>query len=482
MKKSCIYFLVPPSVEEKIPDRVFGCNYAIFFQHNIFMLGSAAMLSQNGCNVKVTDCVVEKKSLDEILKEEADIYVFYSVFLSRRSDLTAASYIENLKGKNTPIIFMGTDPTYYPGKYLLSPNRFVVRGEPEYTLLDLVSNITGDITGIEGVSWIKNGSIVHNHVRDYIRNLDALPAPDRTMLSSPFSFYNAKFKKLPSTTMSTSRGCSFNCYYCVPNSLCFARELEWKRWYGKKPAVVLRSSENVITEFQAISKLGYRSVFIVDDQFIWGKKRTVRILDALRELDFEISLLARPDMIQDEELARKMKDAGVSHVDIGVESFCQEILDYIRKDLDVHTINRAVRLLKNFDIEPEINIMFGSCPLETKETIRDTIEKVEKLNVEIVHISICTPFPGTDFHKQAKKEGWMLAEDYHPVDPALDSLIAYPHLSKQDLVKAVKNFYFRHYFSWKYLFRQLIKVNSIDELCHKLRTARNIWKKVLWRR
>lgn len=483
VKRLKIQFIVPPTKEEKIPDRVFGCNYAFFFQHNIFALYPATLLQKKGYDVSFDDCVVEKKSLEEAIDKATSIFVFYSVFLSRKEDLKAAKKILKLV-PNAKIVFMGSDPTYKPENYVKSKSNFVVRGEPEYTLLDFVNYLqknadVKDFSKIKGLSWLKGKKVSHNEFRPLIENLDKLPFPDRSLMKVPKKYYNAKFKKMPTTTMLTSRNCPFRCYYCVPNSLSFARELEYKRWFRKKPPVSRRSPKNIIAEFKEVAKQGYKSVFVLDDQFIWGVERTINILDWIKKLNLEISILARCDMLQDKRLAKKLKEAGVSHVDLGVESYDPKILKYIRKDLDVVTMDKCVRLLKKEGIEPEINIMIGSCPLETKETIRKTFDKVENLDVEIVHAKICSPFPGTDFHDIAKKKGWMTTKEYVPIDTASESLISYPNLSDKAMVKEIKKFYRRHYFNPKYIVGHLFTIKSPRELWYKAKTALRMWKNIL---
>jgi len=478
-----IHFLIPPSNTEKTPDRLFGCNYGFFIQQNIFLLYPATLLKEKGFDIEITDCTIEKISLKQALKNEADIYVFYSVFLSRQIDLKAAEQIEK-KYPEKPIIFIGPDPTYKPEFYLKKENRFIVRGEPEYTLLELVKaikskNLKNKIKTIKGISYLKKGKIIHNKPRDYIKNLDKLPIPDRTLLKKPFSYSNPKFRKQPSTTMITSRGCAFRCYFCIPNSLSFARELEYKRYHKKKPPVTMRSPKNIIQEFKIIKKQGYKSVFIVDDEFVWGKERTLEILKGIKPLNLEIAILARCDMLTDINLVKAMKQAGITYIDLGVESYDQKILDDIKKDLKIETIEKSINNIKKCKIQPEINVMFGASPLETKETIKKTINFVEKLGVDIVHSTICTPFPGTDFREIAIKKGWTENKEYKPIDPGAESLISYPHLSKEELIKATKTLYRRHYFNLRYLLRQIVKVRSLKELFGKIKTAINIWKNII---
>jgi len=473
-----VKFLIPP-VQGRVPDRLFGCNYGFFIQQNVFLLYPATLLMDSGYKVSITDCVVEKLSLNQALKESADIYVFYSVFLTRDLDIATAEHISRIQ-PNSKIVFIGPDPTYKPEFYLKNPRFYAVRGEPELTLLDLVKAISSkkSIHKLKGLSYLKSNNIVNNPPRSFIKDLDSLPIPERSLLKKPFSYSNPKFSNQPSTTMLTSRGCAFRCYFCIPNSLSFARELEYKKYNKQKPKVALRSPKNIIEEFRLIKKQGYNSVFVVDDQFVWDKARTLEILEGIKNLDLEIAILARCDMLTDLELVKAMKKSGIKYIDLGIESYDQKILDDIKKDLKIETIQKCVGNLKKCNIEPEINVMFGASPLETKSSVERTIHFVQKLDVDIIHSTICTPFPGTDFREVAIKKGWTPDREYKPIDPGNQSVINLPNLSSQDLVKASKKLYKKHYFNLKYLFNQLRKTKSLKELKLKFNAALNLWKNI----
>lgn len=481
-----IHFLIPSAAENgkrEVLDRIFSCHYGFFPQQNVFILEPATVLRDKGYDVKVTDCVVDKISLKKALDKKGDIFVFCSAFLSRDLDLWAAQQIKKRFG-NKWIVFLGNDPSCFIEKYLISDNHIVLRGEPEETIVELANELKKDkpnLKKIKGISWSNKGKIIHNPLRKYIENLDKLPIPDRTLSSKPFDYPNARFSQFPSTTMLTSRGCSHRCLFCIPNSLSFARELEWKNVHNVKPPVRVRSAKNVIEEFRLLSAQGYRSVAIVDDQFLWDRKRTETILKGIKDLKMEISILARCDRLTDYKLAKMMSDAGIKHIAFGVESFDQSILDYVRKDLKISTISRAIEWCKKARIEPEINIILGSCPLETKKTIAKTIREVEKLQVDIVHLTAITPFPGTDFAKLAKEKGWMTVPEYSPIDSSAQCLISYPHLSDKELLKYVRKFIIIHYFSPSYIFRNLRKIKSPQELMGKIKAGINQFKLLLIR-
>lgn len=476
-----IHFIIPPAKGKVVFDRICGTNYGYFSHHNVLFLSAATLLKDQGFEVEVSDCFVEEISLEKSLERGGDIFVFYSVFLSRNLDIQAAIEIRK-QFRNVPIVFLGSDPGYFLEKYLIRKNYFVVRGEPEYTLLDLCQTLQkkeSDLSKIKGLSWVKNNKVINNPSRFFINDLNQLPIPDRMLYKKPFSYPNARFSQFPSTTALFSRGCSYRCYFCFPNSLSYTRELEYKKVHKIKPPVRVRSTEKVIEELELIAKQGFCSVSILDDQFLWDRSRTDKILNGIKNLGLEVAILARCDRITDLKLAKDMYRAGIRHIAFGVESFNQQILDYIKKDLRVEIIRKGIDYCKKAGIEPEVNILIGSCPLETKETIVATFKEIEKLNIDIVHLNICAPYPGTDFARIAKKEGWMTTPEYVPVESSAQSLISYPHLTDKQLSALVKKFILKHYFSPKYLVKKLKKIKSLADLLAKTKAGVNEFKLLL---
>jgi len=256
----------------------------------------------------------------------------------------------------------------------------------------------------------------------------------------------------------------------VPNSLSYARELEYKKYYCKKPPPCLYSAERVIEEFSNIARLGFRSVSIIDDEFLWDDERTLQICYGIKGLGLEWSCLARPDKIN-EKVAKAMADAGCAYVDLGAESFDEDVLKSMRKDLLPQDTQKAVEILKKFHIKIELNVLFGGTPKETEATMKGTFKALKKLNVDYVLFSIANPFPGTDFYYAAKKEGWMCYGDYIPVDPSKNAIIGYPHLSKEKLERFISYAYLAYYLNVRYLLKQLLNVKSIGDLSNKFFTA-----------
>jgi radical SAM superfamily enzyme YgiQ (UPF0313 family) len=276
--------------------------------------------------------------------------------------------------------------------------------------------------------------------------------------------------------MLTSRGCFGKCTFCVPNSLSYARELEYKKYYGKKPLPRLHSVERVIEEFKQIKRLGFKSISVIDDEFVWDRDRTVKICEGIKDLGLEWSCLSRPDML-DEEIVKALAEAGCRYVDLGTESFCDEILKDIKKEMSSEDTRRAVRMLKKYGIEVEINIILGASDKETKETIRYTLKELKKLKPDYVLFSIANPFPGTEFYEIAKNRGWLYYGDYIPVDSAKNSIISYPHLSKKDLENFIAYAYMSYYLSPHFIFKQIFHLENLKDLFDKIITAVRFFNK-----
>lgn len=477
-----ILFLTPPPLDHKPPaERIFGCNYGIYTQPNIFYLYPATILKKAGHDVLCLDFPISGNSPREFKRfchsQKFDVIVFYTVFLSKNTDIIARNMLQKAN-PGTFFLFMATEPSANPDDFL-NERTIVIRGEPESIIVPVVKALGPGHQGLQGleqipgISYVSEGRRIHTSGSPVIEDLDKLPFPDRTLLPKG-NYHNPKLSAQPFTTMLASRGCSFQCYYCVPNSLSFAREIEHKRLKKAKPPVRLRSPENIIAEFAQLARAGYKAISFIDDQFVWGAQRTKEICEGIREFGVQWSCLARADMLQDPEVAMAMGRAGCKYVDIGIESFDQEILDFIGKKCKVEAAYTAVENLKKAGIEPELNILIASCPLETAETIEKTFQETLKLDVDYVLFSVCTPFPYTAFNAMARKEGWMIKPEYEAIDPIKESFISYPHLTKEQLDKIIRQLYTRFYFRPAYLIKRIRKLKSFPDLINKARAALSI--------
>ena len=156
-------------------------------------------------------------------------------------------------------------------------------------------------------------------------------------------------------------------------------------------------------------------------------------------------------------------ESGCTYVDLGVESFNDEILRFIRKGITSNQIVNAIELLKKYGVPVKLNILIGTSPLETKETLRDTLRKAMALKVDQVMFNIVSPFPGTEFYQMAKENGWIKGGEYSPTNVQRDSILSYPHLSAEEMERALYRFNLRYFLSPRIVWHHLRKFRSFSE-------------------
>lgn len=471
-------FLVPPCFDHKQPaERTAGCTRVVYLAPNIYELSVAALLETNPRNeVAYKDFVYHKGTRDDfsrfIAGDNSDIYLIWTVNLSIATDIEAINIIRSHR-KDVPVILMGPGPTHFIDKCIADSNVYVVRGEPELTVNELVDTIAdgGDISRVKGVSWKQSdGRIVNNPPRPLVADYDTLPFAARHLLGD-VEYHNPKLKTGPYTTLITSRNCPYRCIYCVPSSLTFAREIEQRRIDGHKPKIGFRSPANVEREVAMLAKEGYKAIGFMDDNFIWDEKRTAALCAIMRKYGMVWGCQARADAIT-EPIAKMLGESGCRYVDLGVESFNNEILEYIHKGETADDIRRAVALLKKYKVPVKLNVLIGSSPLETRETVKETLRETKKLGVDQVMFNIVSPFPGTEYYKLCKENGWLANGEYVPTDVQRESILNLPNLTSKEMEKLLYRNNLSYFLSPRFIVKQIGRFRSFGEFKHALKALK----------
>lgn len=483
-----VTFLTPPELHYSQPaERTAGCTRVVYDMPNIYALTVAAVAQRQGCEVAWEDFATKSpdtlQALEQWLQSDASaMYCLWTVNLSLGSDLQAVELLRRVRPQAL-VVLMGPGATYFTAKCLegltMSTSDeaiagvVVVRGEPEATFEELIRcQQKGESwTDIKGISYLgPDGKVVNNPARELIADLDALPMPARELLGRR-QYHNPKLKTGPYTTMFTSRNCPFHCIYCVPSSLTFAREIEYRRDHGRKPPIAFRSPQSVAAELEMLHSQGYRAIGFTDDNFIWNEKRTAALCEPLRHLGFVWGCQARVDAIT-EPIAQMLGQSGCRYIDLGIESFDDRILEFIHKGITSSQIYTAIELLKKYGVPVKLNILIGSSPLETKETIRHTLHEAKRLKVDQVMVNIVSPFPGTEFYQMCKDNGWMVTGEYVPTDVQRESILNYPHLSAKQMTRLLRRSNWGYFLRPAYIWRQLRQFRSLAELRSALRAVR----------
>lgn len=472
-----ITFLIPPVLNGGQPaERSSGCTRVVYATPNIYELTVAALLEREGYeNLYYEDFVYDHRTPEQFRQfldqDRSTVYCMWTVNLSIENDVAVADLIHQMMPE-TYVLLMGPGPTYYTRKCLTHERTIIVRGEPDMAVCEVINALHdgADWRQVDGISYLQDGKPVNNKMHALIKDLDELPFPARHFVAHQV-YHNPKLKITPYTTALTSRSCPFKCIYCVPSSLTFAREIENRRVNGKKPFVSFRSVESVDEEMKQLASQGYKAIGFMDDNFIWTEKRTLAICEVMKKYGLKWGCQARVDAITD-NIARALGESGCLYVDLGVESFNDEILKFIRKGITQKQIYEAIGLLKKYKVPVKLNILIGTSPLETKDTLKDTLRRAKALHVDQIMFNIVSPFPGTEFYKMAKENGWIATGDYVPTDVQRNSILSYPHLSAKDMERILFKNNLSYFLSPYFVFSQLRRFTSWKEFFYALKVLK----------
>ncbi len=473
-----ITFLVPPVLDGNRPaERSAGCTRVVYLAPNIYELTVIGVVENEKLGeVDYQDFVFYNKNEQDyrqfLSNDNSDIYCIWTVNLSIESDNKAIEILQRYRPE-ARVILMGPGPSYFIEKCLVNDRIIIVRGEPEATIVELLHAIDegkSSFYNILGISWMSMGRIINNGFRPLIKDLDTLPLPARHFIANR-RYYNPKIKHKGYTTAFTSRNCPYHCIYCVPSSLTFAREIENKRFNGHKPPISYRSPESVDQEMKMLHEHGYQAIGFMDDNFIWNEERTRQLCDIMKKYGMLWGCQARVDAIT-EPIAKMLGESGCCYVDLGVESFNDEILKYVRKGITTEQIYEAINLLKKYNVPVKLNVLIGSSPLETKETLRHTLKEAKKLKVDQVMFNIVSPFPGTEFYKLCKENNWLSTGDYVPTDVQRESILNLPNISSKEMERILFKNNLSYFLSWDFVTKQVKRFSSWSEFTHAARALK----------
>ena len=369
-------------------------------------LYAAAYMRSKGYEVSLFDTNL-KKSPDEIvlaLKEEKPKYLVifddgfnYLTKMCLTNMREAAFRLTELgKKAGCTVIVSSSDSTDHYDMYLAKGADYVILGEAEITLGELINNLeeeNSELQNVQGLVYILNQKTINTGRRDIIKDLDSIPMPawDLVDINSYKSIWlgNHGFFSL---NIATTRGCPFKCNWCA------------KPIYGNRYNT--RSPENVVEEImQLINNYSVNHFWVCDD--IFGLKprwvQRFRNLVKQKSLKFTYKIQSRVDLLLQEDTIDALAESGAETVWVGAESGSQKILDAMEKGTTVEQIHSATKLLKSKGIKTAFFLQFGYLG-ETKNDIQQTIDMVLELLPDDIGISVSYPLPGTVFYEKVKDE------------------------------------------------------------------------------
>ena len=386
----------------------------------------AAVLIEAGHEVKIIDCIsacplparerpdgVVRLGIDsddmmaavrEFGPDVVGISSCYTIHAPQAYEIAAR--VKSEYSSDAPVILGGAHVSVVPKEALGQPAvDYVAVGEGEGIITDFCDALQRgrtpeDIPGLLSLS--DDGSLKGIRERPRIEDLDSIPFPRRDLV--PLDPYLARQRlypgdinnrRIPKTSVMTSRGCPGNCVFC-------AVRCTWgRKWIGRSPANVVDEIESLVDYY------GIREFDFVDDNVSVSKSRLTGICDLIVERGMDITW-ATPNGIAiwtlDHELLRSMKRAGCYRLTFGFESGDPDTISFIRKRYSVDKARDIVKYANHLGMWTVGTFVLGF-PYEDAGNIGNTVDFACSLGLDLAMFYCATPYPGTEMFEVCRELG-----------------------------------------------------------------------------
>ena len=385
------------------------------------ILSFATYLQKQGLRVKIIDANAENISPEETAQQIKLLNPTLVALIVYGNQPSASTQNMTIAGKiakaikdqcSTPIVMGGLHPSALPKRTLEEESTdFVIEGEEQVPLLQLCLALKNQspLENVEGIWYTENGEITHTKKAPLIKNLDDfMPIADWSLLDMEkyrahnWHCFDAIEQRQPYASIYTSLGCPYKCTFCCINAP-----------FGES-TIRYRSPQIIVEELALLNReYGIKNIKFIDEMFVLHENHYMAIVDLIieKKLDLNIWCYARVDTIKP-ELLKRMKQAGINWLALGIESANPEVRDGASKKMRVNDIRARVNAIQDAGIRVIGNYIFG-LPDDTISSMQATLEMAKELNTEFANFYCAMAYPGSQLYTMALQEKWELPKEWH---------------------------------------------------------------------
>jgi radical SAM superfamily enzyme YgiQ (UPF0313 family) len=381
-----------------------GHQTALLFDPEVFSPNQAIF------NSKIMDRFfsLEAKIIEKAAAMKPDLIAFSTFSSNYRWCLKIAAGIKKIS--DIPIVFGGVHTTAATSRVLENDYLdYAVIGEGEYALLDLLECIKNktprsEMLNIPNLCLKHEGQTVINAPRPYIRDLDAMPFPDKQLFYDKVPMFEEIYTAL------SSRGCPYDCTYC-------SNSMYHKIYCHEKMHIRRRSVGNVIEELKQVKARGKAKLILFNDEVFGTSLKWLEefseIYPAAVGIRFFCSL--HPGIVK-EKTVELLKKSGCWCVAIGVQSGSERIRQEIfNRHISNKQIIEAVLNIKRAGILVYVDNIFGA-PTESEEDLEECLKLYLTIRPDRLQTFRLTYFPGTEIIKYGLQENCITPEDVKQIE------------------------------------------------------------------
>lgn len=377
-----------------------GNLYVAPFEPPLGLAYLTAYVKRLGHDVTLLDMqalMMDSEELARRLKAERPDVVGITAMTPTLPGSLRAADIARAEVPTATIVLGGVHPTLDPETVVKHPSvDFVIRGEGEEAFTQLLGALQAGGEGLGRIPGLcfRTGSGFHITEKAQLgENLDSIPGADYGAFPvERYIEHNALLRSVRGVSMIVSRGCPYSCSFCA------VQQTMGRKWRFKSP-------EKVVDEVIRLrDEHGIEGVWFKDSIFnmkpAWTKEFCRLMVE--RKAGIEWQALTRVNLLKDDEL-RMMKDAGLTQIDLGIESGSPKSLVRLNKKITVDQIREKVALAKRH-VRVFGFFMIG-IPGEDENDVRQTFEFAKSIELDRWSWSIYSPLPGSPLYDELIAEG-----------------------------------------------------------------------------
>jgi radical SAM superfamily enzyme YgiQ (UPF0313 family) len=358
------------------------------------LLYLSAFLKTRGYSVDVFDSTfAERGRLVERFASERGTVGIYTTLMTRRSVL---EIVRAAKQYGWRVILGGPESANYTAEYLDAGADAIVIGEGELTLAELLPALSRvgahRLHGVPGIAFRdEEGAVVRTLERAKIKDLDALPLPDREAIDH--RLYLDAWKThhgASSINLITARGCPYRCNWCSHAVYGYTHR-------RRSPAAVADEMQTILDRYDP------DQVWYADDVFTishpWLAEYSAEL--ARRGIHKPFETITRADRLQSERSVELLRELGCYRIWIGSESGSQKILDGMERGVTVEQVRRSTKLAQAHGIQVGMFLMWGY-EGEEIDDIAATVEHVKRSNPDVFLTTVSYPIKGTGYFAKVR--------------------------------------------------------------------------------
>ncbi len=374
----------------------------------------------------------------DIFSDDYDVIAFSCYIWNYEMTLKIAEDIKTIN-PNIVIIFGGPEVSYQSDEVLKQYDfiDFIIHGEGEETYKELCEYLfrkKGQLEHIAGIAY-RDGEVINNKSRDLMMPLDQIPFPYEDL-------DGLEFKKL---YYESSRGCPFNCQYCLSSTTGRVRFL---------------SIDRVKQDMMFFIERNVEQVKYVDRTFNADPKRALEIMKFLSEKDnkitnFHFEVVA--SLLDDETLKfLSTVRVGLFQFEVGVQSTNTETMTAIKRNVEFSKVSATViELSKYKNIHLHLDLIAG-LPFENFDSFLSSFEDVYRLRPEKLQLGFLKLLKGSGLRLNADDYGYVYSKQA-PYEIFYNKYISFKELI---LLKHVEEIVDLYYNSNRF-------INSLDMIVKK---------------